>query len=347
VLLAVANGGSGGMQVQVSLLARGLAGAGCEVTVAVGPGDLDVGDVDVVHLPALSGGSAARFAGALRGIARRVAPDVVHGHGLRLAPFLAAADRRRALVTCHGLDPARARRAAALARLSRIRVAACGEGPRGVLATVGVASRVLDNAVPPMPVAIGRAALAERFGLDPGRLLVVSPARLTPQKDPVTLVRALAHARVADAVLVGGGPLDREVRDAVAREGLAGRVVVTEWLDDARAILAGADVVALASVWEGQPTVVLEAMAAGVAVVATSCTGTRDTVLDGVTGLLAPPRDAVALGAAIERAASAELRARLVGAARATAAAHRPAVVVAAHLDAYERLTTGRWTERA
>ncbi len=332
------------MQVQVSLLARGLAAAGCEVAVAAGPGDLDVGAGEVVRLPTLTGGSAVGFASALRGAARRVAPDVLHGHGLRLAPFLAAADRSCALVTCHGLDPARARRAAALVRLARVRVAACGEGPRRVLAAAGVAARVLDNAVPLMPPAIGRGALAERFGLDPQHLLVVSPARLTPQKDPVTLVRALAHARVADAVLIGGGPLEREVRDAVAREGLAGRVVVTEWLADARAVLASADVVALASVWEGQPTVVLEAMAAGVCVVATSCIGTADTVVDEVTGLLAAPREAVLLGAAIERAPDPALRARLAQAARATAAGHDQGAVVAAHLDAYERLSAGSWT---
>jgi glycosyltransferase involved in cell wall biosynthesis len=343
VLLVVANGGAGGMQVQVALLARGLAATGCEVMVAAGPGDLDVGDVELVRLPALTSGASASFGRALRAVAHRVAPDVVHGHGLRLAPFLAAADRRRALVTCHGLDPARARRTARWVRLSRIAVASCGEGPRRVLASVGVASRVLDNAVPPMPPAITRSALCERFGFDPARLLVVSPTRLTLQKDPVTLVRALAHARVADALLVGGGPLEGEVRDAIAREGLAGRVVVSEWLDDARGVLAGADVVALASLWEGQPTVVLEAMASGVAVVATSCTGTVDTVVDGVTGLLVPPRDAVLLGDAIGRANDPALREKLAGAARETAVGHDPVVVVAAHLAAYERLAEGRW----
>jgi glycosyltransferase involved in cell wall biosynthesis len=345
VLLVVANGGAGGMQVQVQLLARGLASAGCEVSVAVGgDGSLDVGDVEVSRLPALTSASALQFGSALRATARRASPDVLHGHGLRLAPFLAAAGRRRALVTCHGLDPTRAGRAATMVRLARVRVASCGEGPRRVLATAGVASRVLDNAVPPMPAPLGRAAVTGRFGLDPRRLLVVAPARLTPQKDPVTLIRALAHARVADAVLIGGGPLAGEVRAAIAREGLEGRVVLSEWLDDARAILASADALALASVWEGQPTVVLEAMASGVAVLATSCVGTVDTVVDGVTGLLTAPRDAVGLGASIERAVDPTLRARLADAARMTAVGHAPAVAVAAHLDAYERLAQDRWT---
>jgi glycosyltransferase involved in cell wall biosynthesis len=133
------------------------------------------------------------------------------------------------------------------------------------------------------------------------------------------------------------------VRAGIAHEGMQGRVVVTGWTPDARGILASADVLGLASVWEGQPTVVLEAMAAGVAVVATACTGTADTVVDGVTGLLAPPGDAALLGKALERAGDAALRAHLTGAARHTAASHDPAIVVAAHLDAYERLAVGAW----
>ena len=165
------------MQVQVGVLARGLLSAGCEVIVASGPGDLDVGDADVLPLPPLSAPTAARFGAALRGAVRRTSPDVVHGHGLRLAPFLAAALRRRALVTCHGLDPLRARRAAALVRLSGVAVASCGEGPRRVLAAHGVESRVLDNAVPPMPSPLPRDDLLARFGLASSAMLVVSPAR--------------------------------------------------------------------------------------------------------------------------------------------------------------------------
>ncbi|HLK45011.1 MAG TPA: glycosyltransferase, partial [Acidimicrobiales bacterium] len=105
----------------------------------------------------------------------------------------------------------------------------------------------------------------------------------------------------------------------------------------------GADVVSLASVWEGQPTVVLEAMAAGVAVVATSCVGTADTVVDGVTGLLAPPRDPDGLASALARATDGALRDRLARAAGATVPDHLPDVVAAAHLAAFERVLEGRW----
>jgi glycosyltransferase involved in cell wall biosynthesis len=333
------------MQVQVGLLARALAAQGVEVTVACGPGPIDAGDVRVVRLPALTPTGAPSVVRALRRAAGDAGAQVVHGHGLRLAPLLAATARRRAVVTCHGIDPARARRTALVARASGVAVAACGEGPRRVLGTVGCRSRVLDNAVPTLPAPLPREELAARFGLEPSDLLVVSPARLSEQKDPVTLVRALAHARAVSAVLVGGGPLESAVRAEVARGGLAGRVAIAPWSDDARAMLAGADVVALASRWEGQPTVVLEAMAAGVAVVATSCTGTRDTVVDGETALLAPPGDAIGLGEALVRAKDPVLRARLTATATSAVATHAPAVVAAAHLDAYARLADGAWLD--
>jgi len=343
VLLVVAHGGSGGMQVQVGLLARGLLAAGCEVVVAAGPGHLDVGGAEVRRLPRLGARTAPGFARALRAVAADLSPDIVHAHGLRLAPFLALGLRRRSLVTCHGADPDRLARTARLVRASRVAVASCGEGPRRLLASHGLASRVLSNAVPEMPVPLDRDEIVARFGLDHATLLCVSPARLTEQKDPLTLVRALGLAPRVSGVLIGGGPLVGQVRAEVERLGIAARVVVSDWLDDARAVLAGADALALASVWEGQPTVVLEAMAAGVAVVATACPGTSDTVVDEVSGLLATPRDPRSLAGALDRARDETLRARLAHGGRAQAVDHRLDVVVRQHLSAYRRLRSGDW----
>jgi glycosyltransferase involved in cell wall biosynthesis len=194
-----------------------------------------------------------------------------------------------------------------------------------------------------MPVPIDRGALAERFSLDPTTLLSVSPARLTDQKDPLTLVRALGLAPGVSGVLIGGGPLEGAVRAEVERLGVGERVIVHEWLDDARALLGGADVLALSSVWEGQPTVVLEAMASGVAVVATASPGTSDTVVDQVSGLLATPRDPFSLARALERACDPRLRVRLAAAGHSQAVDHRIDVVVDEHLAAYRRLMQGSW----
>jgi glycosyltransferase involved in cell wall biosynthesis len=344
ILLTVSNGGMGGMQVQVGLLARGLCDLGCEVVVAAGPGELDVGPATLLALPELRRHAPGRFALALRAAIADVDPDVVHGHGLRLAPLLAVGGRRRrSLVTCHGLDPARVRRTAVPVRASHVAIAACGEGPRRLLAEVGIAAGVLDNAVSPMPEAPDRRLLLERFAVEDSGLLAVSPARLSPQKDPLTLIRALARCPGVSCVLLGGGPLEAEVRDEIRRLGLGERVAVSPWVRDARDVLAGADVAVLASRWEGQPTVVLEAMAAGVAVVATACTGTAETVVDGSTGLLATPGDPAALAAVLERAKDPSLRAALAAAGRTQVRSHELGTVVARHLDGYRRVLEGRW----
>jgi glycosyltransferase involved in cell wall biosynthesis len=342
VLLVVANGGGGGMQVQVSLLARGLRELGCDVAVAAGPGPIEIGEVPRRWLPELSVTSSIRFGRELRAVAREFRPDVVHGHGLRLAPFLAALGRRT-LVTCHGIDPRRVGPTAAMVRATRVPVAACGEGPRHVLAAAGVRSRVLNNAVGELPPPLARDEIGRRFGLADRTLLAIAPFRLSPQKDPLTLVRAVARCDDVACVLIGGGPLEAAVRDEVARTETADRIALVPWAEDARSVLGGGDVLALSSRWEGQPTVILEAMAARVAVVATACTGTRDTVVDGVSALLAPAGDPAALADALRRARDPELRASLASAAAAQLGDHELPVVAAAHLDAYGRVLAGRW----
>ena len=67
--------------------------------------------------------------------------------------------------------------------------------------------------------------------------------------------------------------------------------------------MKSADVLVLASLWEGMPNVVLEAMAAGRAVVATAVEGTVELVISGETGWLVPPQDPEALGQALLEAA--------------------------------------------
>jgi glycosyltransferase involved in cell wall biosynthesis len=68
---------------------------------------------------------------------------------------------------------------------------------------------------------------------------------------------------------------------------------------DVEGILSALDVFVSSSLWEGLPTVVLESMAAGAPVVATAIAGTREIVVEGVSGMLGPPGDAASLAAAI------------------------------------------------
>lgn len=122
------------------------------------------------------------------------------------------------------------------------------------------------------------------FGLPSGRRYVVCIGRLDEQKGQRWLIehapRWLAQVPGHDLLLVGDGP-DRAALEAQVRAaGLAGRVHFLGWTTVVPTILVVADLLVLPSFWEGMPNVILEAMAAGRAVVA------RD--VEGVSELLGP-----------------------------------------------------------
>ncbi|HEX5164851.1 MAG TPA: glycosyltransferase [Thermomicrobiales bacterium] len=154
------------------------------------------------------------------------------------------------------------------------------------------------------------ATLPERWRL--GRE-VVCVARLEEKKGQTYLIDAcrLLHERGASlhCTIVGGGPEMNRLRAQIAAAGLEDVVTLAgpQTSERVQQYLAGASVFALPSVVtrsgnaEGIPVALMEAMAAGVPVISTSTTGIPELVIDGETGLLVPPRDAVALADAIER----------------------------------------------
>ena len=123
-------------------------------------------------------------------------------------------------------------------------------------------------------------------------------ARLAPPKDLITLLDALAQPGCErwDLRVFGDGP-DREAIERHRDElNLAGRVTLLGNRDDVPAQLADCDAFALISDWEGLPYSILEAMAAGLPVLATAVGGIGDLVAPGSTGELVPPRNAPAAG---------------------------------------------------
>ena len=141
----------------------------------------------------------------------------------------------------------------------------------------------------------------ERLGLAPDAVVLGTVARFDPVKRLDVLVdalRALARPGVA-LLLVGGGPEAGRLRRQVAAARLDGRVAFAGWLDDPARVYPALDLYVAASAKEGLPLALLEAMGAGLAVVATDVPGHRDVVRDGETGLLVPAGDAGALAAAI------------------------------------------------
>jgi glycosyltransferase involved in cell wall biosynthesis len=341
------------MQAMVGLLARGLAAANVDVHIAAGglgamPATVDDavahGAATLHRLPAPHGLGLARWLRALRGLIGDLHPDVVHGHGLRTAwPLALVARRATTLVTCHGLPPDDLERSARLVRRARVPVAAVGPGLVADLAAVGLPAVLLENGVTSAPTPAARSWMAAELGIPAATPLVVQAARLSPQKDPLVTVAAVAALAHAHLLLIGGGPLEERVRDEAARLGMAERLHVFGWRADARELLGAADVVTLSSRWEGQPLVLVEAAAAGVPIVATSCPGIGDWLIDGEQALLSPVGDVAYLAQNLATVIDdASTRDRLVTNGHALAAQHSVDAMVAAHLACYADLSSVR-----
>ncbi|MGY1777187.1 glycosyltransferase [Geodermatophilus sp. SYSU D00804] len=166
--------------------------------------------------------------------------------------------------------------------------------------------------------------------------------RLAPQKDPATLVRAFGRMREeASLVVVGDGPDRALVHRLAAESPAAGRITLAGFVEHARvpAVLASLDVLVLPSAYEEMGSVLTEAMAAGLPVVASDVGGIPEVVRDGGTGLLVPPGDADALAAALDRVAGDDLlRARLAAGARARSAEYGWPALSARVAAVYDRV---------
>ena len=131
--------------------------------------------------------------------------------------------------------------------------------------------------------------------------------RLAPQKDPATLIRAIALLRdrgvEARLEIVGDGVLRPDLEGLVESLGLQDRVTFLGVRRDVSVLMAGFDVFALPSLWEGLPRTLIEAIAAGVPVVATAVNGVPEVVVDGETGLLVQARDIFGMARALQEVA--------------------------------------------
>jgi glycosyltransferase involved in cell wall biosynthesis len=117
-------------------------------------------------------------------------------------------------------------------------------------------------------------------------------ARFVTQKDHMLLIEALSRIdREWRLLLVGDGPLRAKVEEAISKQGFEPRVECLGDRSDVAGLLASSDLCVLATKWEGLPLSILEAMRAGLPVVATDVGGVREAVTDGVTGYLTRPGD--------------------------------------------------------
>ena len=149
-----------------------------------------------------------------------------------------------------------------------------------------------------------RDTVRAEIGFRDGEVVVGTVANFRAQKgypDLLAATRVLADRKVpARFVIVGQGPLEDEIRALHASLGLGGYVDILGYRADAIRVLAGCDLFALASHYEGYPVAVMEALAVGLPIVATAVGGIPEAVREGVEGLLVPARRPDLLADAIE-----------------------------------------------
>jgi glycosyltransferase involved in cell wall biosynthesis len=253
---------------------------------------------DIVHTHSSKAGVLGRFAARAAGV-----PVVIHSiHGFGFfegqnpaakAAFIAA-EIAASKVTDAFISVSRASLAEAIAR--------------GIV-TPAHEARVIRSGfdLAPFFAADARRSEARRkFGLADEDEVLVSIANFKPQKDPLTLVEAarILFARRPRALLLyaGDGELRPEMEAAIAAAGVGSRLRLLGWREDVPDLLAAADVVVLASLFEGLPRSAVQALAAGRPFVGTRVDGTAEIIRSGRNGFLVEPRDPPALAEAIERA---------------------------------------------
>ena len=180
-----------------------------------------------------------------------------------------------------------------------------------------------------------------------GRPRVLFVGRLAPQKGVRNLVAAagLLEDMSAQVLLVGDGPERPALEREAERIGLGDRLHFLGFVahDRLPAVLAHADLLVLPSLYEELGTVLLEAMQAGLPIVASKTGGIPDVIEDGVNGLLVPPGNPEALAHAIDRLlADRDLAYRLSEGARERGKDYDWEVLAERVLAVYRGVTAGR-----
>ncbi|MEU1850610.1 glycosyltransferase [Streptomyces sp. NPDC019990] len=286
--------------------------------VTAGPAQTVPKDELFPHMPA--------FGAWLEDAWARTRPDVVHAHFWMsgMASRIGAHPHGVPVVqTFHALGTVKRRHQGRLDTSPPERVGIerqIGRGCARVLATcTDEVQELAEMGVPARQVSVVPCGVdAEQFrpGLPPdgvparrARHRLLACGRLVPRKGYDQAIQALASIPDTELLIAGGpdaglladDPEARRLRRLAGRVGVAGRVRMLGAVDPAGmpALIGSADLVLCTPVYEPFGIVPLEAMACGVPVVATDVGGHRDSVADGTTGRLVPPRDPASVAAAV------------------------------------------------
>jgi glycosyltransferase involved in cell wall biosynthesis len=274
-----------------------------------------------------------------RRVARAAGATVVHGHWLLPsgAVATAVAGSRPVVISLHGSDVYVAERQPVARRVARLAlqragwITACSDDLRDRAIRLGASpDRIVTvpygvDAVRFKPDAAVRAAVRQRHGVGDSQPVLLTAGRFARKKGFEYLIDAAALLRATwprlQVWIAGGGDLEAEPRARVASHGIADRVRFVGILsqDQVADHLAAADVAVVPSVRDdagnvdGLPNTVLESLASGTPVVATTAGGIGSVVTHERTGLLVAERDASGLAAAVDRLLADRILAKAIG----------------------------------
>jgi glycosyltransferase involved in cell wall biosynthesis len=187
-----------------------------------------------------------------------------------------------------------------------------------------------------------KASIRAELGLPEGARIVLSVGRLSKEKAQADLIGAMLEVKrrcdfPVALVIVGDGPEERRLEQVSTRLGISDRVHLVGYKDDVSPYYEAADVFALSSYSEGSPNVLLEAMDAGVPIVATAVGGVSEMIRHGEQGWLVRSGDVEGLARGIVALlANPELRETLRSGARRSLDAYAPAVYYAGIRSVFE-----------
>ncbi len=251
----------------------------------------------------------------LWGMFREFQPDVAHTHRYVLRYLLPLILVHRARVWVHTVHNMAEKEVDWVGkwihrvafRAGVVPVAIAEEVARSLERVYGLRNLpLIPNGIPVDQYALAeevRKAWRTREGYEESAVLLVSVARMSPQKDHFSLIQAFSIASSRSSqlrlLLVGDGSLRSKLEAQVKALDLKDKVRFLGVRADVPEILAAADMFVLSSQWEGNPLSVMEAMAAGKPVIATAVGGVPELIQHGISGVLVPPGDVEALAEAI------------------------------------------------
>ncbi len=236
-------------------------------------------------------------AGRISQLAKTTKTDVIHGHGISVLPALALAGMLSGLpvvLTFHNIFRASKVQTLILKLLCRrVHLIAVSDAILASAAVLGgLSAQRIYNGVMPHDEIVSKGDARKALGLDPNTSIVLSVARLAPEKG-LNFLAAAANDIPASVFIVGDGP-ERQSLSANKMLHLVGHVD-NPWL-----WYCAADVVAVPSLTEGLGLSAIEALATGCPVIASNIGGLPEVISDDYLGTCVPAGDVTALVSAIK-----------------------------------------------